>query len=92
MATRTRASRYRRPGDRGSGEQDQRLTATVTATVAATGYQQRPAAAHNARAIHANSGHVQPHSRKIVRQRRPTENLAYALRPRVPEMSPNRRQ
>ena len=30
--------------------------------------------------------------RKIVRQHRPTENLAYALRTRVPEMSPNRHQ
>ena len=36
-------------------------TLTRAVTVAATGYQQRPAAARNARAIHANSGHVQPH-------------------------------
>ncbi len=30
-----------------------------------------------------------PEKRKVVRQRRPTENLAYALRTRVPEVSPN---
>ena len=35
-----------RRGDFGDGEQDQRLTATVTAT--ATGYQQRPAASGSA--------------------------------------------
>jgi len=27
--------------------------------------------------------------RKVVRQRRPAENVAYALRTRVPDMSPN---
>ncbi len=58
----------------GDGEQDQRLTATA----AATGQQQRPATAHNARTIRANSGYVRPEKRTVVRRRRPTENLAYA--------------
>jgi hypothetical protein len=68
------------------------LTATVTATAATSGKHQRPATAHNSRTICANWGYVRPEKRKVVRQRRPTENLAYALRTRVPEMSPNRRQ
>ena len=36
--------------------------------------------------------YVRPEKRKVIRQRRPTENLAYALRTRVPEMSPNGHQ
>lgn len=69
----------------------QRLTATVTAA-AAHGNQRRPATAHNARTIRANLGYVRPERRKAVRPRRPTANLAYALRTRVPDMSPNSRQ
>ena len=53
-------------GDRGDEEQDQRLTATVTATAATTGYQQRPATAHNTRMIRANWGYVRPEKRKVV--------------------------
>src|SRR5689334_16178892 len=41
-------------GDLPGGEQDQRLTATVTATAAANGCQQRPPTAHNTRTIRAN--------------------------------------
>jgi hypothetical protein len=54
--------------------------------------QQRPATAHNSRTIRANLADARTEKRKVVRQCRPTENLAYALRTRVPEMSPNRRQ
>jgi hypothetical protein len=50
----------------------------VTATAAANGRQQRPAATHNTRTIRANSGYARPEKRKVVRQRRTTENLAYA--------------
>jgi hypothetical protein len=39
-----------------------RLTATLTATAAAAGYQQRPAAAHNYRTIRADWGYVRPES------------------------------
>ena len=46
MAARTRASRCQ-PGDRGNGEQNQPLTATA----AANRCRQRPATAHNSRAI-----------------------------------------
>jgi len=49
------------PGDLGDGEQDQRLTATVVAS----GYQQRPATAHNARTIRANWGYVRPEKRTV---------------------------
>ena len=41
LATRARASCSHRPGDRGNEEQGQWPTATVTATAAATGYQQQ---------------------------------------------------
>ena len=59
-------TRSRRRGDRGKNrEQDQRLTATVTATAAATGYQQRPATAHNTRTIRVNWGYVRPEKRKV---------------------------
>jgi hypothetical protein len=68
------------------------LTATVTATAAANGYQQRPVTAHNARTIRANWGYVRPEKRKVVRRRRPTENLACALPARAPEMPPNYHQ
>jgi hypothetical protein len=64
----------------------------VTATAATNGKQRRSATAHNARAIRANWGYVRPEKRKVVQQGRPTENPAYALRTRVPEMSPNRHQ
>jgi len=64
----------------------------VTATAAANGCQQRPATAHNTRTISANWGYVRPEKRKVVRRRRSTENLAYALRARAPEMPPNGHQ
>ena len=41
------------------------LTATVTATAATNGEQQRPATAHNARTIYANWGYVRPEKRKV---------------------------
>jgi hypothetical protein len=50
------------PADLGDGEQDQPLTATVTATAAANGLQQRPTTAHNARTTCANWGYVRPKS------------------------------
>jgi hypothetical protein len=53
------------------------------------GKRQRPATAHYARTIRANLGYVRPEKRTVVRRRRPTENLAYALRTRAPEMPPN---
>ena len=76
---------------------NQRLTATVTAAAAATSYRQRPAAAHNSRTIRANWGYVRPEKRKVVRQRCPTENLAYALRtsrdvPEPPSIANDRHQ
>ena len=42
-----------------------RLTATVTATAATIGNQQRPATAHNSRTIYANWGYVRPEKRKV---------------------------
>jgi hypothetical protein len=65
------------------------LTAAVTATAAANGKQQRPATAQDARTIRANWGYARPEKRTVVRRRRSTENLAYALLTCVPEMSPN---
>jgi hypothetical protein len=50
---------------------NQRLTATVTATAAANGYQQRSATAHNARTIGANLGYVRPEKRKVGGSTRP---------------------
>jgi hypothetical protein len=41
------------------------LTASVTATEATNGKQQRPATAHNARTIRANWGYVRPEKRKV---------------------------
>ena len=41
-----------------------RQLAAPHATAAATGYQQRPATAHNARAISGNLGYVQPEKRQ----------------------------
>ena len=64
----------------------------MTATAAATGYHQRPATAHNTCTIRANWGYVRPEKRKVVRRRRPAENLAYALLARAPEMPPNYHQ
>ena len=49
-------------------EQDQRLTATVTATAAANSYQQRPVTAHNARTIRANLGYVRPEKQTVARR------------------------
>jgi len=46
----------RRHVDLGDGLQDQRLTATVTATAAANGHQQRPVAADSSRTIRADWG------------------------------------
>ena len=51
-------ARPRHRGDAEIGTQSQRLTATVTATAATNGYQQRPAAAHHSRTIHASWGYV----------------------------------
>jgi hypothetical protein len=34
-------------------------------------------------------GSYGPEKQKVVRRRRPTESLAYALRARAPEMPPN---
>jgi len=45
------------------------MTATVTATAAANGYQQRPATAHNARTIRANLGYVRPEKQTVEDQR-----------------------
>jgi hypothetical protein len=42
--------------------------------------------------IRSNLGYVRPEKRTVVQRRRSTENLAYALLTRVPEMSPNCRQ
>ena len=53
-------ARSQRRGDLGDWAQDKRLTATVTATAAAIGHQQRPAAAHYTRTIRANWGYVRP--------------------------------
>jgi hypothetical protein len=41
------------------------LTATVTATAAANGKQQRPATAHNARTIRAIRGYVRPEKQTV---------------------------
>jgi hypothetical protein len=41
------------------------MTATVTATAAANGYQQQPATAHNASTIRDNLGYVRPEKRKL---------------------------
>jgi hypothetical protein len=41
------------------------LTATMTATAAATGHQQRPATAHNARTMRTNWDYVRPEKRKL---------------------------
>ena len=53
-------ARSQRRGDLGDWAQDKRLTATVTATAAAIGHQQQPAAAHNTRTIRANLAYVRP--------------------------------
>jgi hypothetical protein len=37
-----------------------RMTATVTATAAANGHQQRPATVHNFRTIRANLAYIRP--------------------------------
>jgi hypothetical protein len=55
----------RRRGDLGDGEQDRRLTATVTATAAANRCQQRPSTAHNSRTIRANWGYVRPEKQTV---------------------------
>src|SRR5215469_12573320 len=45
-----------------------RLTATVTATAAATGYQRRPATAHNARTMRTNWEYARPEKRTVEDQ------------------------
>ena len=45
-----------------------RLTATVTATAATIGNQQRPVTAHNSRRIYANWGYVRPEKRTVEDQ------------------------
>jgi len=68
------------------GQKIGRLTATVTATAAANGKRQRSAAPRDTRTLQDEpKGGVRPESRKVVRRRGPTENLAYASRTRVPE-------
>jgi len=52
------------------------LTATVTATAAATGDQQRPATAHNSRTIHVNLGYVRPQKQTVEDQCRPAVTAA----------------
>jgi len=42
--------------------------------------------------IPVDLGYVRPEKRKVVRRRRLTENLAYALLARAPEMPPNYHQ
>jgi len=42
--------------------------------------------------IRVDLGYVRPEKRKVVRRRRLTENLAYALLARAPEMPPNYHQ
>src|SRR5689334_18228653 len=54
------------------------LTATVTATAAANGKQRRSLTALPTCTIRRNWGYVRPEKRKVVRQRRTTEDLAYA--------------
>jgi hypothetical protein len=76
MATRTRASRCHQPRDRGNGEQNQPLTATVAATAATTGEQQRPAAAHNSRTIRANWGYVRPEKQTVEDRSRSAVTIA----------------
>src|SRR5215471_17528383 len=49
---------------RATRSRDPRLTATVTATAAAVGHQQRPATAHDTRMIRAKWGYARPEKRK----------------------------
>ena len=53
-----------------------RMTATVTATAAANGYQQRPTTTRNTRTIRANLAYARP-EKADSRSTAPTENLAY---------------
>ena len=69
----------RRREDAGDGDQNQALTATVTATAAANGCQQRPATAHNSRAIYANWGYVRPEKQTVGDQRRGAATVAKPL-------------
>jgi hypothetical protein len=64
------------PGNLGDGEQDQRTTATVTATAAANRCQQRPATARYTRTIHANWGYVRPEKQTVEDQRRSAATVA----------------
>jgi hypothetical protein len=41
------------------------MTATMTATAAANGYQQRPTTTHNARTIRTNSAHARPEKQTV---------------------------
>ena len=71
--------------DLGDGEHDLWLTATAAANRADSG--DRPQRIAFARS--APIGGMSGLKRKVVRQRRPAEYVAYALRTRVPDMSPN---
>jgi len=86
------AGRGRGAGGRKRQTTPARLTATVTATAATNGRQERPATAHQAREIRVSWGHVRPEKRTVVWRHRLTENLAYALRARAPQMPPNHHQ
>jgi len=57
------------PGRPRRWDQDQPLTATVTATAAANRCQQRPATAHNTRTICATWGYVRPEKRTVAQRR-----------------------
>ena len=61
---RTRIADGRLPGSR------------LTATATATGYQQRPATAHNSGTIRANSGYVRPEKQTVEDQRRSAATVA----------------
>jgi hypothetical protein len=65
----------RRPGWL-SYEGTVRIGPRLTATAAATGYQQRPATAHNSRTIRANLGYVRPEKQTVEDQRRSAATVA----------------
>jgi hypothetical protein len=78
----------------GDGEQDQRLTAAVTATAAANGYQQRPATAPHGRTIRVNFGYVRPERKVGPRAPRqaPMPPTAGAAQQQSTATSPDNRQ
>jgi hypothetical protein len=73
----------------GSDRQCPRLTATVTATAAANGRQQRPATAHHARKIRANWGYVRPEKRTVARQQAATRAATPSHCTGPPHTGPN---